>query len=392
MTTTAASFSPSPDALKRPLWKPTLAMVGVVVVLVAIIGGTKFVQISKIIAQSKAPQPPVVVTALTASMADWQPQISAFGSTKAVRGVDLTTEVGGLVSAVLFKPGQEVPAGAVLVKLNDDADVANLQSLQATADLAATTLARDRAQLAVKAVSQAQVDSDEADLRSKRAQVAQQAALVAKKTIRAPFAGRVGLTTVNPGQYLNPGDKIASLETVSPIYVDFPVSQDQLPALAIGQEVTVTTQSLPGEALPGTLTAIDSKVDQTTRVVTAEATIVNPGKRLLPGMYVSAAVTSGAPQRYITIPQTAVTFNPYGSTVFTAVKGKDASGQEALIAQQNFVKTGSTRGDQIAVLSGLKAGDLVITSGQLKLKNGSPVKVDNHVSPSDAPAPEPQEQ
>ena len=396
MTTKNVTLSPNEQnggiPAKRKLLKPMLGMLAVVVLLVGVIGGTKAVQISKLIAQSKVPQPPVVVTALTARYAQWQPEITAVGSAKAVRGVDVTTEVGGIVRSVSFKPGQEVAAGAVLVELNDDADVANLRSLQASADLAETTLKRDIAQRAADAVSPAQVDSDEADLKSKRAQVAQQAALVAKKIIRAPFAGRIGITSVNPGQYLNPGDKVASLMTVDPIYVDFNVPQDQLPALTMGQAVSITADGLPGETLEGSVTAIDSKVDQTTRNVTVEATIRNPRKQLLAGMFTHVALASGTLQHYLTIPQTAVAYNPYGTTVFIAATRKDESGEEVLTAQQSFVKTGPTRGDQVAVLSGLKEGDVVITSGQLKLKNGSSVKVDNQVVPLNAAAPAPQEQ
>jgi membrane fusion protein (multidrug efflux system) len=377
---------------KRKLLKPMLAMVALTIVLLGAIAGTKFIQISKAIAQSKQAPPPAVVTALQATTSDWQPQINAVGSTKAVRGVDVTTEVGGIVRAVLFKPGQDVAAGALLVQLNDDSDVANLHALQATAGLAETVLKRDRAQLELNAVAQAVVDSDEADLKAKRAQVEQQVALVAKKAIRAPFAGRIGLTSVNPGQYLTPGDKIASLQTVDPIYVDFSVPQERIQALSLGQAVSVATDALPGKAFSGKITAIDSKVDPTTRNVTIEATVSNAKKELLPGMFMRADVATGAVDRHLTVPQTAVTYNPYGVTVFVAAPQKDPSGREVLTAQQRFVKTGPTRGDQVAILSGLKEGDQVITSGQMKLKNGSPVRVDNRVRPTDAAAPTPQEQ
>jgi membrane fusion protein (multidrug efflux system) len=368
-----------------------LLMVGLTIVLVGAIAGTKFVQISKAIAQSKQVPPPAVVTALQATQSDWQPQISAVGSTKAVRGVDVTTEVGGIVRAVTFKPGQDVAAGALLVQLNDDSDVANLHALQATAGLAETVLKRDRAQLELNAVAQAVVDSDEADLKAKRAQVEQQVAAVAKKAIRAPFAGRIGLTSVNPGQYLNPGDKIASLQTVDPIYVDFSVPQERIQALSLGQAVAIATDALPGRTFTGKITAIDSKVDATTRNVTIEATISNAKKELLPGMFTRAEVATGTVERHLTVPQTAVTYNPYGVTVFVAAPQKDPAGRDVLTAQQRFVKPGPTRGDQVAILSGLKEGEQVITSGQMKLKNGSPVQVDNRVKPTDAAAPRPQE-
>jgi len=377
---------------KRRLLLPMIVMVAVVVLIVAAIGGTKYIQISQAIAQSKVPPPPAAVSATKAEFSEWQPEVSSIGSTKAVRGVDVTTEVGGIVRNVAFRPGREIARGAVLVELNDDADVAQLHALQATADLAETVLTRDRAQLAVNAVSQAQIDSDEADLKSKRASAEQQQALLTKKTIRAPFSGRIGITSVNPGQYLNPGDKIATLQTVDPIYFDFAVPQEQMATIAIGQSVTLTVDGFSGATFSAKVTAFDTKIDQTTRNITVEATVANPNKQLLPGMFGRAAVAASAPQRYLTIPQTAVTYNPYGATVFVIVDQKDANGTVATTAKQSFVKTGATRGDQVAVLSGLTEGDLVVTSGQLKLKNGSPVRIDNSAPPLNSAAPAPQEQ
>lgn len=385
--------SPEPGRpRKRRLLRPLLIMIAVVLIIVAIIAGVKFTQISKLIAQSKAPQPPSVVTAIKAQFADWQPSVSAVGSIKAVRGVDVTTEVGGIVRTIGFKPGQEVATLALLVQLNADSDIAQLHSLEATADLAGTVLKRDKAQLAVRAVSQALVDADEADLKAKLAAAEQQRALVAKKSIRAPFAGRIGITGVNPGQYLNPGDKIATLQTFDPIYIDFSVPQTQLQAIAIGQPVTVTADGLPKQTFTGQVTSIDTKFDLTTRNVTVEATIGNPAQRLVPGMFARASVESGDKQHYLTIPQTSVTYNPYGTTVFIATTTKNDKGEDVLSAQQTFIQTGPTRGDQVAIVSGVKEGDLVITSGQMKLKNGSSVKVDNTDAPLNDAAPTPQEQ
>ncbi|WP_245220822.1 efflux RND transporter periplasmic adaptor subunit [Pseudomonas batumici] len=367
-----------------------LIMLAVVLVIVAIIAGVKFMQISKVIAQSKIPLPPSVVTVTRAQLADWQPSVSSVGSMKAVRGVDVTTEVGGIVRTIGFKPGQEVAAADLLVQLNADSDIAQLHSLEATANLAVTVLKRDKAQLAVSAVSQAQVDADDADLKAKVAAAEQQRALVAKKTIRAPFAGKIGVTSVNPGQFLNPGDKIATLQTFNPIYIDFNVPQAQLEAIALGQAVSVTAGGLPQQTFTGKVTAIDTKFDPTTRNVIVEATIANPQQRLVPGMFAQAVVESGTKQRYLTVPQTAVTYNPYGTTVFIAVPSDQ--GNEVLTAQQTFIKTGPTRGDQVAILSGVKEGDQVITSGQMKLKNGSPVKIDNRDAPLNDTSPTPQEQ
>ncbi|NVZ50894.1 efflux RND transporter periplasmic adaptor subunit [Pseudomonas sp. B6002] len=368
-----------------------LLMILVVLVIVAIIAGVKYVQISALIAQSKVPLPAAVVTALHVPLEEWQPNVSAVGSMKAVRGVDVTTEVGGIVRTLGFKPGQEVAAQALLVQLNADSDIAQLHSLEATADLAVIVLKRDKAQLAVNAISQAQVDTDTADLKAKLAAAEQQRALVEKKSIRAPFAGRIGITAVNPGQYLNPGDKIATLQTFDPIYIDFSVPQTQLEAIAIGQAVSVTADGLSNQTFSGRVSTIDTQFDATTRNVTVEATVDNPKQRLVPGMFARAVVNAGSPQRYLTVPQTSVTYNPYGTTVFIATSSKNDKGEEVLTAQQTFIKTGPTRGDQVAILSGVMEGDLLITSGQMKLKNGSPVKIDNNAAPLNDPAPTPQE-
>ncbi len=231
------------------------------------------------------PQPAVVVTAIKAAPQEWQPQLNAVGSLRAVRGVDVTTEIAGLVREIHFKSGDEVKAGALLVQLNADSDLAQLASLKAAADLAQVTLTRDQAQLAAQAISQAQVDSDQADLKSKRAQAASQQATIDKKTIRAPFSGRLGITLVNPGQYLNPGDKVVTLQTIDPIYIDFNLPQQQISGVSVGQTVTVSSDAYRGQGFSGKVTAIDAKVDTATRNVQIEATLPNPKKQLLPGMF-----------------------------------------------------------------------------------------------------------
>jgi membrane fusion protein, multidrug efflux system len=343
---------------------------------------------------ASAPIPASTVTAMTADYQQWQPQLAAVGTLRAVRGVDVTTEVAGLVRSVNFKSGDETTAGQLLAQLNIDSDVAQLHSLQAAADLAQTVYDRDKAQLAIEAIPQAQVDADAADLKSKRAQVAQQQALIDKKTIRAPFAGKLGITTVNPGQYLNPGDKLVTLQTIDPIYVDFYLPQQQLPQIAIGQKVNVSADAYKGISFPGKINAINPRVDPSTRNVQVEATIPNAKRQLLPGMFANVRIDTGEEQRYLTLPQTAITYNPYGNTVFVIKPSdkKDDKGNAPMIAQQVFVTTGPTRGDQIAILKGVEPGTQVVTSGQVKLKNGSPVIVNNSVQPTNSPNPTPQEQ
>jgi len=397
------------SAKRKPMLKRMFIMLGCVLVLVAVLAGGFFLHIRKLMASAPKPGAQTVST-VKAQTLEWQPQLASVGTMVAVRGVDVTTEIAGLVRTVNFKSGQEVRAGDLLVQLNADSDMAQLNALQAAAELSATTLKRDQAQLAGQAVSQALVDNDLADLKSKRALVAQQQALVAKKTIRAPFSGRLGITLVNPGQYLNPADKIVTLQTIDPIYIDFSLPQKQLAGLSVGQVVHVATDGYEGELFSGKITAINPKVDPTTRNVLVEATISNPQRHLLPGMFARATVDIGEKKKYLTLPQTAITYNPYGSTMFVlkpteapaagAVDAKAAQAPKStapvlpvgtLVAQQVFVTTGETRGDQVAILSGLAAGQDVVTSGQLKLKNGTPVLIDNAVQPANSPNPTPQE-
>lgn len=365
------------------------------IVVVAVVGGLLallvgwHLLVGHFIAQAMAhnSQPPQTVTTTIVKYSEWQPQISAVGSVRAVRGVDITTEVTGLVRSVDFRSGDDAKRGQILVHLNADADIATLHSLEAAADLAATVYARDKMQFEAQAISQAQLDADAADLKNKRAQAAAQAALVEKKTLRAPFDGRLGITTVNPGQYLNTGDKVVTLQELDRVYVDFRLPQEQLAQVQPGLEVRLTLDAFPGESFAGKINAVDPLVDSGSRNFQAEATVPNPTHKLLPGMFVRVTVLSGAQQRYLTLPQTSITFNPYGSTVFLVEK--DAKGKRT--AQQGFVTTGPTRGDQIAILSGIKEGDEVVTSGQLKLKNGTPLDISTLAEPTDAANPKPQE-
>jgi len=341
--------------------------------------------------RKKNAAPPQTVSAASVKFTDWQPEVSAVGSMRAVRGVDVTTEVTGLVRTLRFKSGDEVKAGQVLVELNADAELAQQHALEAAADLSATVLDRDKEQYEAQAISKAQLDADAADLKNKRAQAAAQAALVAKKIIRAPFDGKLGITTVNPGQYLNAGDKVVTLQAVDPIYVDFKLPQQQLAMIANGQSVNLTTDSYPGATCTGKINAIDPRIDASTRNFQAEATVPNADRKLMPGMFARVAVIAGDKKQYLTLPQTAITYNPYGATVFVAEK-KPGGSDKDLIAQQAFVTLGPTRGDQVAVVKGVREGDQVVTSGQMKLVNGAPLIIDNSVLPSNDPNPSPQEQ
>ena len=374
----------------------TKRMVIMLVIVAALFGGLfgfKLFQASMMKKYMSFQMPPATVTALKAEYQPWQPQVKAVGSLRAVRGVDVSSEISGLVRSVHYLSGDRVEEGQVLVELNADADIAQLHAYQAASDLANTTYERDKKQFEIQAVSKATLDSEAADLRSKRAQVAQQQAVVDKKTIRAPFSGRLGISTVNRGQYVNPGDKIVTLQELNPLFVDFYLPQQQLSQIALGQTVVVTTETYTGRTFTGKITVISPKVDPDTRNFLVEATIANPKHVLLPGMYATVDVQAGAVQRYLTLPQTAVTYNPYGDTIFIVQgKGTGQDGKSLLTVRQSFVTVGPARGDQVAILSGVKEGDTVVTSGQLKLRNGSAVVINNQVQPENEESPKPVDQ
>jgi membrane fusion protein (multidrug efflux system) len=328
------------------------------------------------------------VSAMTAETAPWQSQQKYYGSLKPYQGVNVTTEITGLVEKIYFKSGAILKKGDLIVQLNAKSDTALLRSLEANTTLAKITLQRDTAQYAIQAISKATLDTDKANFKSLEAQTAQQAAIVNKKTIRAPFAGRLGIVDINEGQYLNAGDTIAPLQDLHSIYADFYVPQQHVTTMSVGQVVRLTIDTFPQRIFEGKITTINPVVDSNTRNVKVEATLANPKYELIPGMFATINVDTGKPQPYITLPQTAVSFNSYGDVIFTLQeKGKDKKGQPMLVATQRFVTTGETRGDQVTILKGIQQGDRVVTSGQLKIKNGSRVVINNSVVPTNNPAP-----
>ncbi len=370
----------------------------IMLVVVAIIGGGivgfnmfRAKMIGQFLASRTAP--PQTVTAMQVQSSEWVRQLAAIGTLRAVRGVDLSFQVGGLVTKVEFTSGQEVQAGQVLARLYDTDEAAKLRQLEANVKLAEINLRRTRQQLTVQAVAQSQADNDQATLDSARAALDQQAALLTKRVLRAPFAGRLGITTVNPGQYVNPGDVIVTLQQLDPILVDFFLPQQELGRLAVDQPVTLTADAFPGQTFRGRITAINPRIDANTRNVQVEASVPNPKAQLMPGMYVDLRLTVGSPENLLTLPQTAVSYNPYGDTVYLVIDdGRDAEGKPRLKARQTFVTLGARRGDQVAVLKGLDPGQTVVTSGLMKLKNDTPLVINNSVQPSNNPNPTPQEQ
>jgi membrane fusion protein (multidrug efflux system) len=364
-----------------------LVIAGIVFFLIFGFGAFRSIMIGKFLA-TLSDQTQTVAT-ITAQTSSWQPSLSAVGSVVAINGADLSAEVAGIVDSIDFESGETVPAGKLLLTLRPNNDNAVLQELQATAALDAVTYHRDVRQLAADAVSQATVDTDRATLQNANAQVAAQRALMAEKQIRAPFAGTVGIRQVNLGQYLSAGTAIATLQQLNPLFVDFYLPQQSLSQISVGQAITVTIDAFPNQSFPGTISAINSEVDTATRTVQIRATISNDALQLRPGMYATVSIGLGAPQNLITLPQTAITYNSYGDTVFKVKDTKNANGPDTLTAVQQFVQVGDTRGDQVAVLSGVAAGDQVITAGQLKLKNGTPVAINNSIQPANEANPNP---
>lgn len=334
--------------------------------------------------------PPVAVSAITVAYESWQPTITATGTIRAVKGVDVTTEITGLVKEIPMNSGKEVKKGDILVELNASTELALLAALEAQAQLAEVTYQRDKAQYAIQAVSKAVLDADEANLKDKSAQVIHQSSIVAKKTIRAPFDGRLGIININLGQYLNPGDKIVTLQSLDPIYVDFALAQQEFPEIKENQPITFITDTYSAETFTGKINAINSKVDPITRTVAVEAILTNPDRKLLPGMYGLVNLMISSSKEYLTLPQTAISYNPYGEFVYILKeKGKDSSGKPLFVANQKFVTLGNTRGDQVQIVNGLSKGDVIVTSGQLKLKNGSVVFINNKVVPTNNPNSDP---
>ena len=371
--------------------KRTLIVLGVFAVIGGLLFGLQVFQ-KAMFAKFMNPGalPPQTVSTIAAKIQDWQPVVAAVGTLRAQRGADLSVEVPGIVAEVHFESGDDVKAGAVLVEMRIEDEQARLESLQTSAQLARTTFERNQKQFEAKAISRAALDVDAANLKNAEAAVVQQRAMLNKKVVRAPFSGSLGVRRVDVGQYVNPGEAIVTLQDLDSLYVDFYLPFTDAARVKVGQKVRVTTSATGEATFDGAISAIDPKVEVNSRNVLVRATLANKEHRLLPGASANVVIDAGNIERYLTLPQTAITFNPYGSTVYLVMQdGKDEKGQPKLIARQTFVSTGQSRGDQIAVTSGLKEGDVVVTAGQMKLQAGTPLIVNNALQPSMNPAPKP---
>lgn len=345
------------------------------------------------------PQPPVAVSASVARAERWSDAIEAVGTFVAVNGADITTEAGGVIREFLFEPGQRVKAGTVLVRLNTANEEATLRALEAAAKLAVAQRDRWRELGAQKLVAQDEVEQRAADAAAALAQVEAQRALVAQKTIRAPFDGVLGIRKANLGQFIAPGSPIVNLQSMSPIFLDFTLPQQRMDQISEGIAVRATLDSLPGRTFEGRITAIEPLIDAQTRNFKVQATFGNDDLALRPGTFAKVGFDLGGERAVVVIPQTAISFNPYGNAVYVIKEtayGPDEKGMDGkplegtkTVVQQRFVKTGETRGDLIAVIDGLKPGERVVTSGLLKLRNDATVTINNAVQPAADAKPKP---
>ena len=371
--------------------KRMIVTLGITILIIATLGFVKFKQIQTAIAEGAAFQPPPeAVTTIVASEEQWASTLTAIGTTVAVQGVTVSADLPGMVDRVLFESGQAVRAGDVLALLDTRQEQAQLAALEAQRELAQITYDRMQGLLNEQVISQAEFDRATAELRQTDARVGELRAVIERKKIRAPFSGILGLRQVNLGQYLAGGGELVSLQSLNPIYANFGVPQQAAGQMSVGRSVRLTTDDASAVAWTGRVTAIDSQVDQATRNIQIQATLANPDGKLRPGMFVQAEVTLGPTQTSISLPASAISYAPYGDSVFVVADLKDHEGRVYRGVRQQVVKLGASRGDQVSILSGINPGDEVVTSGVFKLRNGAAVVVNNKVQPANSPTPKPE--
>jgi membrane fusion protein (multidrug efflux system) len=350
----------------------------VIVLLIVMFGGIfgwKYFAGQKMAAMMAAPPPPATIASAEVQVESWQPFLYSVGSVVATQGVFVTTEVPGQVEKILFESGHQVAAGDVILQLDDSVDEADLEGLIAQLNLARLQFERARKLLKDRSVSQSEYDQSRAQLDSAEATVASKRALIAKKKIRAPFGGQLGIREVDVGEYLSPGARIVPLQALDPVYVDYTLPERHFDQLAVGQGVRVEVQAYPGRVSEGVISAINPGIDPGTRSVRLRATLENPEQLLRPGMFAEVRTVLPARDDILTLPRTAVTYNPYGESVFVIV---EQDGQQ--VVQNRRIKTGEVRAGRVEIIDGLRAGELVVSAGQVKLRNGQPVTIDNSVT------------
>ncbi|MHB8708894.1 MAG: efflux RND transporter periplasmic adaptor subunit [Desulfuromonadales bacterium] len=367
------------------------AVLGVLIVA-GILAGIKTLQIGKMIDQGKAfVPPPETVTAWQVQPQSWVGELAAVGSLTAVQGVTVSAEMPGKIVAIAFQPGSSVRAGDLLLRQDTSSEEAQLPGAEAAVVLARANLERARALLVEHAVSRADYDTALATQSQAESDVAQLRAAIAKKTVRAPFAGKLGIRLVNLGQMLKEGEAIVSLQTLDPIFADFSLPQQVLSRVEPGIAVSLTTDAYPGKTFGGKITAINAEVDAATRNIRLQATVANPGGQLRPGMFARVAVVLPETAEVLAIPAPAVLYAPYGDSVYVIEEHKDEkTGQTGKVLRQQFVRLGEKRGDFVAITSGLKAGETVVSTGAFKLRNGQAVVIDNKLAPAFSLEPKPE--
>ncbi|HTW58721.1 MAG TPA: efflux RND transporter periplasmic adaptor subunit [Terriglobales bacterium] len=370
-------------------------MILMIVVLAAVLGGlgfAKFRQVEAAIAQGANFQmPPTAVTTVVARRETWPSTLSVIGTAAAIQGVTVSADLPGTIDKIHFESGQWVHEGDILVELDTRQERAQLASLEAQRDLAKINY--DRAEQLVKAgvISRSDYDSATAQQKATEAQVGDTRAAIARKTIRAPFSGLLGIRQVSLGQYLASGQAIVALQSMNPIYVNFGVPQQDTPKVIPGHVLRVTNGDLPGMGFTGRITALDSVISEQTRNIQVQATVTNKGDKLRPGMFVQVELPMGQPREVVPLPASAINYAPYGDSVFVVVEMKDAKGNTYRGVRQQVVKVEGARGDQVAVVSGVNPGDEVVSAGVFRLRNGAPVLVNNSVKPENSLNPKPED-
>ena len=365
-------------------------MLGVMAALVGGLGFIKFRQVEAAIAQgSKFQPPPTAVTTVVAQRETWPSTLTVIGTVAAIQGVTVSADLPGTVDKIHFESGQWVHQGDVLVELDTRQERAQLASMEAQRDLASINYSRAQQLVKEGVIARSEYDNATAQQKATEAQVGDIRAAIARKTIRAPFSGVLGIRQISLGQYLAAGQAIVSLQSLNPIYVNFGVPQQDTPTVALGRVLRVTNNDLPGVAFTGRITALDSVINEQTRNIEVQAILTNKGEKLRPGMYVQVELPVGSSREVLPLPASAINYAPYGDSVFVVADMKNAKGNAYRGVRQQVVKIEGSRGDQVAVISGLNPGDEVVSSGVFRLRNGAAVQVNNSVKPENSPSPKP---
>ena len=371
--------------------KRLILVLGVMAVVIMALGFAKFRQIESAVHAGAFQPPPEAVTSIVTQREQWPASMTAIGTIEAVHGVMVSADLPGTVARINFDSGKAVREGEILVELDTRQERAQLASLEAQRDLAKVNFGRMQELVNAGVISRMDYDQATAQQKATEANVAEIRATIDRKTIRAPFSGILGIRKVNLGQYLPAGSPVVSNQSLNPIYVNVGVPQQAAAQVHVGRNLRVTTEDVAGKVFAGSVTAIDSEVDPTTRNIQVQATLFNPEGKLRPGMFVQVEMPMGASRSVIALPASAINYAPYGDSVFVITDLKDPTGKTYRGVRQQFVKVEGARGDQVAVISGLNPGEEVVTSGVFKLRNGAAVQVNNKVQPGNSPAPKPED-